>query len=158
MNSVRYKRPASGLLVNYTKSGESFRNHLTLYPLSTDSKITHYVALTTHHGPTDGTEGSNVAPEPTTIPSQDSKAAHVLQGQAQFMQSMMFPGPRPGPALAPLGTAFVPAPSMPHPPLGFFPAPVAVPGALSMAKITSLPDATKSASSPKTTSPTTTAA
>ena len=48
MNAVRFKRSASGLLVNYTKTGKRFRNFMTFYPLSTDSKITHYVSLTTH--------------------------------------------------------------------------------------------------------------
>jgi len=48
MSSVRYKRPASAVLVNYTRSGRRFRNYLNVYPLSTDSKITHYVGLTVH--------------------------------------------------------------------------------------------------------------
>mmetsp|Transcript_27664 Transcript_27664/g.42323 ORF Transcript_27664/g.42323 Transcript_27664/m.42323 type:complete len:599 (+) Transcript_27664:1568-3364(+) len=46
MYAVRFKRPASTVLLNYTKKGKQFKNYMTAYPLSTDSKITHYVALT----------------------------------------------------------------------------------------------------------------
>jgi len=154
MTSVRYKRPSSGLLVNYNKNGERFRNHLTLYPLSTDSKITHYVALTTHFGPADGTEGGSAAPNAAAVasvaPQQGSSKAPTLEGQTQLMQSMMMPGPRPAPSLAPLGNTFVPAPTMPHPPLGFFPAPVAVPSAMPMGKMT-MPDTKPAPSSASST-------
>jgi len=47
MNEVRFKRPASIMLTNYNKSGECFRNFIIVFPLSTDSRITHYLALTT---------------------------------------------------------------------------------------------------------------
>ncbi|CAB9523016.1 Blue-light-activated protein [Seminavis robusta] len=46
MSEVRFKRAASVMLVNYTKSGEKFRNYVVVFPLSTDSRITHYLALT----------------------------------------------------------------------------------------------------------------
>lgn len=48
MSEVRFKRPVSGTILNYTQSGRGFRNFMLLYPLSTDSKITHYLGLTTH--------------------------------------------------------------------------------------------------------------
>jgi len=48
MSEVRFKRPASVMLLNYTKERKVFRNYINLYPLSADSKITHYVALTAH--------------------------------------------------------------------------------------------------------------
>ena len=49
MSNIRFKRPSFTILTNYQRGHErSFRNFLTLYPLSTDSKITHYVGLTTH--------------------------------------------------------------------------------------------------------------
>jgi len=48
MSDVCHKRPAYVALTNYTKSGRQFQNHLNMYPLSTDSKVTHYIALTTH--------------------------------------------------------------------------------------------------------------
>jgi hypothetical protein len=46
MNEVRFKRAASVMLMNYTKDGEQFRNFIVVFPLSTDSRITHYLALT----------------------------------------------------------------------------------------------------------------
>ena len=49
MSSIRYQRPAFSVLTNYTRGrGKMFRNFINLYPLSTDSKITHYVGLTVH--------------------------------------------------------------------------------------------------------------
>jgi PAS domain S-box-containing protein len=48
MNEIRYKRPASAMILNYSREGKAFRNFLSFFPLSTDSKITHYVALTSH--------------------------------------------------------------------------------------------------------------
>jgi PAS domain S-box-containing protein len=48
MNEIRFKRPASAMAVNYRKSGERFRNFSLAYPLSTDSRITHYLSLSTH--------------------------------------------------------------------------------------------------------------
>jgi len=49
MSSIRYQRPAFSVLTNYTRGRDKvFRNFINLYPLSTDSKITHYVGLTVH--------------------------------------------------------------------------------------------------------------
>eukprot|EP00545_Synedropsis_sp_CCMP1620_P004782 CAMPEP_0119010292 /NCGR_PEP_ID=MMETSP1176-20130426/4911_1 /TAXON_ID=265551 /ORGANISM="Synedropsis recta cf, Strain CCMP1620" /LENGTH=806 /DNA_ID=CAMNT_0006962927 /DNA_START=930 /DNA_END=3351 /DNA_ORIENTATION=+ len=48
MSEVRFKRPAYAVIKNYTKPGKVFRNYMNVYPLSTDSKITHYVAFTDH--------------------------------------------------------------------------------------------------------------
>jgi PAS domain S-box-containing protein len=48
MEEVRYKRPAFSTLINYKKTGAVFRNFLFLYPLSTDSRISHYLAVTEH--------------------------------------------------------------------------------------------------------------
>ena len=48
MNEIRYKRPASAMVVNYKKSGERFRNFFMAFPLSTDSRITHYLHLSSH--------------------------------------------------------------------------------------------------------------
>lgn len=47
MREVRFKRPASALLVNRNKSGMDFTNYLVVYPLSTDSRITYFLGLTT---------------------------------------------------------------------------------------------------------------
>jgi hypothetical protein len=48
MNEIRFKRPASASVVNYKKTGERFGNFFLAYPLSTDSRITHYLSLSTH--------------------------------------------------------------------------------------------------------------
>jgi PAS domain S-box-containing protein len=49
MTSIHYQRPAFSVLTNYTRNKERvFRNFISIYPLSADSKITHYVGLTLH--------------------------------------------------------------------------------------------------------------
>ncbi|KAL3940266.1 MAG: hypothetical protein SGBAC_005160 [Bacillariaceae sp.] len=48
MNEIRFKRPASAMIINCKKYGERFRNFFLEYPLSTDSRITHYLRLSTH--------------------------------------------------------------------------------------------------------------
>lgn len=47
--SIQYQRPASIAITNYTREKKPFKNFFNLYPLSTDSKITHYVQLTLHN-------------------------------------------------------------------------------------------------------------
>jgi PAS domain S-box-containing protein len=47
MSPVLFKRPSCGMLTNYTKNGRRFRSYITIYPLSTDSTISHYFGLTT---------------------------------------------------------------------------------------------------------------
>eukprot|EP00934_Nitzschia_sp_Nitz4_P000491 Nitzschia sp. Nitz4//scaffold13_size275219//126816//129570//NITZ4_000872-RA/size275219-augustus-gene-0.232-mRNA-1//1//CDS//3329536008//491//frame0 len=47
LNEMRHKRPASAMLLHYKRNGESFRNFFFKYPLSSDSKITHYLTLST---------------------------------------------------------------------------------------------------------------
>jgi PAS domain S-box-containing protein len=49
MQEIRYKRPASAMLVNTTKSGEIFSNFLVVFPLSTDSRITYFLGLTMYN-------------------------------------------------------------------------------------------------------------
>jgi PAS domain S-box-containing protein len=46
--SIQYQRPANIAITNYTREKKPFKNYFNLYPLSTDSKITHYVQLTLH--------------------------------------------------------------------------------------------------------------
>lgn len=48
LNEIRYKRPASAMLSHYRITGETFKNFFIAYPLSTDSKITHYLHLSTY--------------------------------------------------------------------------------------------------------------
>lgn len=48
MAAIRHRRPCQVTLLNYTKNGKKFLNFLSVYPLSTDSKITHYLGLSHH--------------------------------------------------------------------------------------------------------------
>mmetsp|Transcript_11111 Transcript_11111/g.21146 ORF Transcript_11111/g.21146 Transcript_11111/m.21146 type:complete len:859 (-) Transcript_11111:216-2792(-) len=45
MQEVRFKRPCATMLSNIKKSGQDFRHFVIVFPLSTDSRITHYLAL-----------------------------------------------------------------------------------------------------------------
>lgn len=47
MGPVLFKRPSCAMLTNCTKSGRRYRQYVTIYPLSTDSNISHYFGLTT---------------------------------------------------------------------------------------------------------------
>ena len=77
MDEIRFKRPASATVVHYKKTGERFRNFFLAYPLSTDSRITHYLLYSNHVGPMDGAEsnesGASAAiatTQPTTFAPQ----------------------------------------------------------------------------------------
>lgn len=73
MNEVRHKRPASAMVLNYTRQGKGFHNFLSLFPLSTDSKVTHYVALTSHVDNRD-----SIVIEAPQKQQQTQLTAHVL--------------------------------------------------------------------------------
>lgn len=64
MDEIRFKRPTSAMILHYKKSHQRFKNFFTAYPLSTDSRITHYLIFTSHVGAvTDGSDiPSNNAP------------------------------------------------------------------------------------------------
>ena len=81
MNEVRFKRSASIMLINYNKSGERFRNHIIVFPLSTDSRITHYLALTTYIEKLDGdgSECGSAIAQPQRIASTNGFNATVPQ-------------------------------------------------------------------------------
>jgi PAS domain S-box-containing protein len=114
MTAVRYKRPASGMLVNYTRTRERFYNHLTFYPLSTDSKITHYVSLTTHMGVIGSPEINAAMPQPAPVPLQQGTTSQPLEGQAQLMsQSLVLPGERTTPLIG--GAVIQGGTTMPQP-------------------------------------------
>jgi PAS domain S-box-containing protein len=129
MTAVRYKRPASGMLVNYTRTRERFCNHLTFYPLSTDSKITHYVSLTTHKGVSGSRETSAAMPQPAAVPPQQGNTSQPLEGQAKLSsQSMVLPGAGMPPLIG--GAVIQGGTTMAHPPLGFLVPQVATPKSL----------------------------
>lgn len=50
MNEIRFKRPASATIIRYKKNREKYRDFFLAYPLSTDSRITHYLSLSSHAG------------------------------------------------------------------------------------------------------------
>lgn len=101
MSAVRFKRPASATLLNYNRAGKRFRNFVNVYPLSTDSKITHYVALTDHIDMIDGhgvlgTSASVTAPSPSVqVPKQAQPMmppAEVLPRSANLQVAPPPPG------------------------------------------------------------------
>lgn len=74
MDEIRFKRPTSAMILHYKKNGQRFKNFFTAYPLSTDSRITHYLMFTSHVGIV--TEGADASSNnrPTTVPD----GQHVL--------------------------------------------------------------------------------
>jgi len=71
MDEIRFKRPTSAMILHYKKSHERFKNFFTAYPLSTDSRITHYMVFTSHVGAV--TDGSDVSLSNTPIAASDSQ-------------------------------------------------------------------------------------
>jgi PAS domain S-box-containing protein len=94
MSEIRFKRSASAILINYTNEGKLFRNCINVYPLSTDSKITHYVALTGHFEKVESTaeqaeisSGGQILTLPTAAPPPRSNQPHqsAVKPPAQLM-------------------------------------------------------------------------
>lgn len=76
MNSVRYQRPVLSAFTNYDRRGRMFQNFINIYPLSTDSKITHYVGLTVHHEriePNESTQGESKSKKESKETPVDTK-------------------------------------------------------------------------------------
>jgi len=71
MDELRYKRPTSAMILHYKKSHDRFKNFFTAYPLSTDSRITHYLIFTSHVGVV--TDGSDVSSNNTQTTVSDSQ-------------------------------------------------------------------------------------
>jgi PAS domain S-box-containing protein len=84
MTELRYKRPAYAMQINYKQSGELFRNFLFVYPLSTDSKITHFLAISEH---TDNGVPTCQSPIPNSLTSgmqiSQPLASYAIQGASQ---------------------------------------------------------------------------
>jgi len=70
---IRYKRPASASLTNYKKSGGMFRNFLLVFPLSTDSRVTHYLWITDQVD--GGSSQSDAGSQKSSQPVQQSTTA-----------------------------------------------------------------------------------
>ena len=84
MDEIRYKRPTSAMILHYKKSHERFKNFFTAYPLSTDSRITHFLIFTSHIGAV--TDRSDLSSSNTPTALSDSQ--QVLASSPQVaMQS-----------------------------------------------------------------------
>ena len=80
MDELRFKRPTSAMILHYKKSHDRFKNFFTAYPLSTDSRITHYLIFTSHVGVV--TDGSDVSSNNTQTTVSDSQ--QVLSSNPQL--------------------------------------------------------------------------
>ena len=67
MGPVLYQRPSCAMMTNYTKSGRRYRQYLSIYPLSTDSNISHYFGLTTFVQWIDNDDDDGVVPDTSSI-------------------------------------------------------------------------------------------
>jgi len=96
MDEIRFKRPTSAMIQHYKKSGERFKNFFLAYPLSTDSRITHYLIFTSHVGANNGeSDVSSSITETSVSENQQQKdltndnpsvAIQVGVGQSNFLQ------------------------------------------------------------------------
>ncbi|KAL9179034.1 hypothetical protein ACHAXT_000076 [Thalassiosira profunda] len=85
MGPVLYKRPACAMVTNYTKGGRRYRQYITIYPLSTDSNISHYFGLTTFVQWMDGADeegGATKSASGGEPANRASKKPTVRQGSA----------------------------------------------------------------------------
>jgi len=90
MNEIRFKRPASAMILHYKKTGERFHDFFLAYPLSTDSRITHYLIFTTHVGHV--VDGNSI-PTSSSMPVEEKKqqvpiSAAPSQQQNFFAQNL----------------------------------------------------------------------
>jgi len=73
MEAIRFKRACQVSLLNYTKTGKKFINFFAVFPLSTDSKITHYLGLS-HYVDMLDNEGASPAAKLPSIQQDGSSA------------------------------------------------------------------------------------
>lgn len=73
MEAIRFKRACQVSLLNYTKTGKKFMNFFAVFPLSTDSKITHYLGLS-HYVDMLDNEGASPAAKLPSIQQDGSSA------------------------------------------------------------------------------------
>jgi PAS domain S-box-containing protein len=85
MNEIRFKRPASAMILHYKKSGSRFRNFFLAYPLSTDSRITHFLIFTSHVGPVVDATLASVGSSPCQSANSPARNNYLAQNlQANF--------------------------------------------------------------------------
>ena len=93
MNEIRFKRPASAMVVNYKKTGERFRNFFLAYPLSTDSRITHYLSLSTHVDTVMDGKSSSSSVQPSQQGVMHSQNPETSTGAGQIAPTAAVPLP-----------------------------------------------------------------
>jgi len=82
MEEMRYKRSAAIAVAHRKKSGENIRNFLMIFPLSTDSRITHYLHLSNHID--DGEEPAEALIGPAAEPVSQPPLALRIPGTSSF--------------------------------------------------------------------------
>jgi PAS domain S-box-containing protein len=80
MHEIRHKRPTSAMLTNVTRSGKIFTNFLTVYPLSSDSRIAYFMGLTTFY--TEGTLQAEKEQESTTDTVHVEQRPRIAQARS----------------------------------------------------------------------------
>eukprot|EP01083_Nonionella_stella_P143799 447656_1 len=87
MASICFQRPVFTVLTNYAADGRKFRNFISLYPLSTDSKITHYLGLTLHLEWLDEKDKKKEEEKKEKAPESSSSVAATTTAAASTTQS-----------------------------------------------------------------------
>jgi hypothetical protein len=78
MNEIRFKRSASALVVHYKKTGERFRNFFLAYPLSTDSRITHYLLFSNHVAQVGDVSANEIVPPSAALPTAAATCQPIM--------------------------------------------------------------------------------
>ncbi|KAL7567154.1 hypothetical protein ACA910_009479 [Epithemia clementina (nom. ined.)] len=81
MEDVRFRRPGTAHLRNLRKSGQEFRHSILVFPLSTDSRVTHYVALSNHVETVSASCSGDVSPTTATPSAQQQKQQQIAMSQ-----------------------------------------------------------------------------
>ena len=91
LSNVLNKRASFHALTNFSKKGHMFQNYLTLFPLATDSKITHYLGLTSFYKILDSkSQIAGSIPMGMTTESMNNLLMSVQQaGQTQVTPRIM---------------------------------------------------------------------
>jgi hypothetical protein len=86
MNEIRHKRPTSAMLTNVTRSGKVFTNFVTVYPLSSDSRIAYFMGLTTFY--TEGSLQAEKEQESTTDTVRVEQRPRIAQARSSNPPSL----------------------------------------------------------------------
>jgi len=87
MGPVLFQRPSCSMVTNYTKTGRRYKQYVTIYPLSTDSNVTHYFGSTTFvQWLDDQSEGQGQTIDPS------SESAKIKGSQDSSSSALSIPG------------------------------------------------------------------